>query len=76
MKVPGSLEWRDNIISTLNNSTGDVSNELHIVQQLRVMSEPSTMYKVVTAGESVQGIKFENYSQALSLNGLLHHEIL
>ena len=76
MELPGSLEWCDNIISTLNNSTGDVSNELHIVQQLRVMSEPSTVYKVVTAGESVQGTKFENYTEALSLNGLLQHEIL
>ena len=57
VKVPGSLEWCDNIISTLNDGTGDVSNELHIVHQLRVVSEPSTMYKVVTAGESVQGTK-------------------
>ena len=47
MQFPGSIHWADDIVASLDNCTRDVSDLVHIVQQLSIMVKEATVDKVM-----------------------------
>ncbi len=47
MQLPGRLEGCDNVIATLDDGTRDVSNYVHVIQQLFIRAEETSIHKIM-----------------------------